>query len=1428
MDPRDDAPPPARPRRLSRAAAWSVASLAAVCALLAGLVVGLHWATGTTGGSAWLLARLALIGVKVEVTELEGRLRGDFKARQVVVTVGRTRVEVDRPSWRALEVDYAPAPGLWARVHVASLVASRVVITVEPSGGPSTPFTLPRNLHLPVELQVDDLQAGELHVPGLAGHPFRDVRGQVHLGHGQGRAHRFEALSGRLDPLFITGHARIDATGPMALDVALQAVQSPEGQATMPVLPAWAKTLRTDWRLDAQAQGPLAAFELSARLRAQGQKLDATAQVVPTAPWALPRLDAQTEGLDLSALLQQAPLTALNGSLRITPQASPHAAAPGAAPVSTLALVADLTNTQPGRWDQQHLPVKSLVARAQWHSDQATELVLERFEATLADERRPAGTVQGQASWKGRDFAIDASFAKVQPSALDARLMAMTLSGPVKFSGSLAPATGTPAASPRFTALADLNGQLVEPPSPVHLRLDASGTDQRIELRQLRARAGGASADLTGTAERERDGWALKAQAALVDFDPKPWFPAGPRGGWRAGTHRFNLGGSADLHIADSVRASGPTDTRVLMERLAGLRGEAQLKLDNSSIANVPLSGQVRWRHGERDTMHADADLDIGGNHLELDGELATDARGQKDQWKLQARAPSLARVAPLLRAFMPSDEAALVADSLAGAFTGEAQARGRWPDMNTQGQLQLTGVKAGAWSVGQAQARWQASSQLDAPLDVQVDIAQAAWSQRQIASTRLQITGSARKHQFALNSELRAAPPVWMETLQGGRPAAPATGPDGQPVPRPPLRTLLAATAQGSFAGNLFHSADPRDTTPPWSWKGLLQRFELTTTQAGSAPLLSLRDVPLELKGGPPLRAAIGEGRADVLGAALKWNRIEWEAGRGVVTQQLDMQAELEPLAVAPLLRRVHPNFGWGGDLVVAGRVVVQQTDSFVADIVFERVKGDLTVTEESGTQALGLTDLRIGLDARDGVWNFTAGLAGEQLGVLGGAVVIRTSPQAATPPPDAPLQGVLEAQVANLGTWGPWVPAGWRLDGRLNVSASFGGRLNAPEYTGKMVGSGIGVRNMVEGINVTDGQVDISLEGDTARINTFTARGGNGSVRLEGDARLDDTWRARLKLVADKFQALGRVDLRVVTSGEATVAVDGDNVKSEGRFVVDEGLIDFTRLSSPGLGDDVIVTGRSNDPRDATPANANAAGGNRIALDLRVDLGNKLRMRGLGIDTLLAGELRVSRPGGKWALNGKVNAVDGTFANYGQKLVIDRGEISFAGLPTDMRLDIEATRPNLDVRVGVQVSGTLQNLRVKLFSVPEMSNNEKLSWLMLGRASDGLGKADTALVQRAAFALLAGEGDGGPGAITKAFGIDELGLRQTEGDTRETVVSVGKQLSKRVFVAYEQNLATSAGSFQVTYRIAQRFVMRLQSGLDRSIDLIGTWRWE
>ena len=82
---------------------------------------------------------------------------------------------------------------------------------------------------------------------------------------------------------------------------------------------------------------------------------------------------------------------------------------------------------------------------------------------------------------------------------------------------------------------------------------------------------------------------------------------------------------------------------------------------------------------------------------------------------------------------------------------------------------------------------------------------------------------------------------------------------------------------------------------------------------------------------------------------------------------------------------------------------------------------------------------------------------------------------------------------------------------------------------------------------------------------------------------------------------------------------------------------------------------------------------------------MGEKLRIRGRGLDAGLRGELHITSPGGRLNVDGSLRAVNGTYQAYGQKLGIDRGVLIFVGPIENPRLDIEATRPNLDVRVGV-----------------------------------------------------------------------------------------------------------------------------------------------
>ncbi|MEY3252458.1 MAG: hypothetical protein RL227_1431, partial [Pseudomonadota bacterium] len=405
------------------------------------------------------------------------------------------------------------------------------------------------------------------------------------------------------------------------------------------------------------------------------------------------------------------------------------------------------------------------------------------------------------------------------------------------------------------------------------------------------------------------------------------------------------------------------------------------------------------------------------------------------------------------------------------------------------------------------------------------------------------------------------------------------------------------------------------------------------------------------------------------------------------------------------------------------------------------------------------------------------------------------------------------------------PWVPAGWRLAGELRTQVQLSGTLGEPRLTGNVSGSKIAVRNLLQGINVSEGTLAIKLDGDRARIEQMSVKGGDGTLSVTGNADLGSQPRARLAIEAKKFRVIGRVDRSVVASGEAQLLLSPDRGQLDGRFAIDEGFFDASRSDAPSLDDDVTVQRAGDVPQAEREEQAPRR---NFALNLELDLGEQLRIRGRGLDTGLRGALKLTTPGGRLAINGSIRTDRGTYAAYGQKLEIERGIVTFVGTANEPRLDILALRPNIDVRVGVAITGTAVAPRVRLYSEPDMGDTEKLSWLVLGRAPDGLGRNDTALLQRAAVALLAGEGQTPTDQLMSRLGIDDLSLRQGDTDVRETVVSLGKQLSRRWYLGYERGVNSTTGTWQLTYRIAQRFTLRAQSGLENSLDVIWTWRFQ
>jgi len=1431
----------------------------------------LAWALQSATGSAWLVGWLP----QVSIVAPKGSLLGDFSAERLdIILPGALSLRLDSPRWHALGASRGDH-GRWLHLKIDTLHADRVTLRRDVTKAPASEGSAPpQTLRLPIEIEIRDASIDELHFGPDDAAPVRELNARLHFGDEGGLRHRFDDLAAAYERGRATGAGTIGADPPFAIDA--RAVL-----ASLDAAPAW--------QAEAAAHGPLAALDITATARVSPaasrgpQSLAAHAVVRPFAAWPLGELQASTDSLDLSAFSTAAPATSLSGKALATSTGLDQPAA----------ISVELRNGRAGRWNEGLLPVRQISADLRARPDTPRVLLVRALTAELGSAALPAGRLVGRGRWAPEGWSLDTELMQVRPSALDARAADTTLDGTVSAIGtgfasasasasaSAASAVPSPADTPAVDLVAELTGRLADrrlprdAPRAARLRIEAHATERDIELRTAEASAGAAKATLSGRLTRTAAGapWHAAGGVQLADFDPAPWWPGSAGGVLGRGANRLNATGEFDLSLPNT------TSTHSTLEAIAGTRGTARVSIAHSVLAGVPLEGVASFANSDGRARPA-FDIVAAGNRLSAKGVLA--APGQaNDEWKVGIDAPQLARLSPL--AFAPEAHAASPGASagLAGTLTANATVNGRWPDLSSQGELHAAALRYGAIVVGHGEGKWRLGSAGNAALDATLALDAVSWSGRVIEHAGARLSGTAAAHHVELRVESQALPPEWVDTVTL-RPvaseAAPATNmasaaastasnmalspaaaavaasaPTRAATSAPASRSALLLTADGGLVSSNGERAA--------GWAGTVHELLAQSLAPPSRTWLRAR----ELRGsiawaGGPLRANLEPGALQALGATLRWSRAAWQAadahGAGA---RIDAQAVIEPVAVAPILRSLQPEFGWGGDLAVGAHLDVRSAPTVAVAVVLERARGDLTVTDEIGTQSLGMTDLRFGIAASEGTWNFTAGLAGNTLGVASAAIVARTNASAAWPAAEAPLSGVLELRVANLGTWGTWVPAGWRLGGALHANASIGGRFGAPEYTGHIEGSNLGVRNFVQGVNVTEGDVAIALQGSTARIEKFTARGGSGSIRLEGDAHFDTAPVARLQLTADRFQMLGRVDRRIVASGSAAMRLDATALGLDGAFKIDEGLIDFTRSDAPSLGDDVEVIRRpaaasagasaaertSGDTTllarpGSTPSNAPAAtpgpaplaprppASRQVALDLRVATGERLRVRGRGLDAGLRGELHITSPAGKLTVNGTLNAVDGTYQAYAQKLTIDRGVLGFVGPVENPRLDIEATRPNLDVRVGVKVAGTALNPRIRLFSEPDMSDVDKLSWLVLGRASDSAGSDNTALLQRAALALLSGEGPGVTDRLIHAIGLDEISVRQGTGEVKETIVSLGKQISKRWYVGYERGLNATTGSWQLIYRIAQRLSVKAQAGGDNAVDLNWTLRWK
>ena len=592
--------------------------------------------------------------------------------------------------------------------------------------------------------------------------------------------------------------------------------------------------------------------------------------------------------------------------------------------------------------------------------------------------------------------------------------------------------------------------------------------------------------------------------------------------------------------------------------------------------------------------------------------------------------------------------------------------------------------------------------------------------------------------------------------------------------------------------------------------WSGQLEKL------VNQGPHELLLESPAKVQLGRQ-RIVLGEARFAFAGAKFVLHGLDYSAG------QISSRGEFQTFPLAYWQGLTAQDNGISSDLTLAGDWQFVARDKVNGHLAIRRERGDVTVDRDAQI-FLGISQLSMSIAAVNNRLEAHLQAEGSHLGSL------RADAQSTLSRHDgrwgiagaAPLHASVDLAVGMLSWAQPLLDGSGALtlDGALKAHVRADGTFARPDLSGELSGTRLRVAMPEQGVHLTDGHFKANLQAQVLHLNELVMHGGAG--RLQGNGTLDFGAKQpvmQLSLKAEQLEVLSRPDRYLVLSGSAEATVLGKNAKLLAKLKADQGMIEMPEGDAPTASRDVVVLGQLESARKrASPYS--------LVTDLDFDLGDNFRVKGLGLDAQLAGALKLHKVDRALpTADGSIRVVTGVFAAYGQRLEIERGIVNFQGALDNPGLNIVAMRKNLPVEAGVVVTGTVQSPHVTLTSNPLVPDSEKLSWLALGHGLDDASGAEFSALQAAAGALLdTGKSVSLQQTIAHAAGLEDVGLKGA-GGVENTVLALGKRLSSRAYLSYEQGLAGASSLIKINYTLSKRLSVKAQAGNTPAIDLFYTF---
>ncbi|GAB3011097.1 translocation/assembly module TamB domain-containing protein [Bowmanella dokdonensis] len=428
--------------------------------------------------------------------------------------------------------------------------------------------------------------------------------------------------------------------------------------------------------------------------------------------------------------------------------------------------------------------------------------------------------------------------------------------------------------------------------------------------------------------------------------------------------------------------------------------------------------------------------------------------------------------------------------------------------------------------------------------------------------------------------------------------------------------------------------------------------------------------------------------------------------------------------------------------------------------------------------------------------------------------------------PKPDMSLNGELQLSPLPLAGFMPLFPELSRLEGMLGADIRLSGRLDQPQLAGNLQLQQ-GAITLARSQSTAE-QIALSVEFEGNRAD-FSGQWqmGEGQANLNGTSRWDpgqSNWQEALYLKArlqgQKLQIKSLPELYADVSPNVNIELD-KKLNLTGKVTIDSGVVRLASLpeSAVSVSDDMVLVNENQRQMETMLARN---------IDLDIELGEPFSISGFGFNGKLDGSLNARQTSpAPLELYGTLTFTEGFYKAYGQNLEVKSGRLQFLGQADNPVVQLQAIRPlkGTSVEAGIQVSGPANNLKVDLFSNPNMEQSAILSYILRGSAPQNGTDIDGSSM---ALVMAANQGIGITGASGLTDALNEIPLisditldTETDAVSGDSLATVSGYIGERIYLKYGVGILEPVTQVTVRFYLMNQLWLEAVSSLERSMDL-------